>query len=122
MVIVVFVSCEIEILLNLSMTVIILVDTVVRNSKSSDFLSNFNIDFTSTDSRNSAVGVLARLLAARVTNRDSNYDSGSKRTNLLQSLQTSSGSHRASYFCQLFPQGLKQAHREDDRSVRPLLR
>jgi hypothetical protein len=74
-----------------------LVETVVRNSNFSDFLLNFHRDFTNPGSRNSAVGVVTRLLAAQVTNRDSVSDSGTRLTYLLQSLQTSSGFHGASH-------------------------
>ena len=61
---IVFVSCEFEILLNSSVSVILLVETVVRNSDSSYFLLNFHRFFTSTVDCKSTVGV-TRLLAAQ---------------------------------------------------------
>jgi hypothetical protein len=67
----VFVSCEIEILLNPAVTVIVLVKAVSRGRNSSDFHLNFHRDFTSTGSR-----ISARLPAAQVTNSDSVSDSG----------------------------------------------
>jgi hypothetical protein len=54
----VFVSCEVEILLNPSVTVIVLAEAVDRDSNSPDFHLNFG-------SR-----ISARLLASQVTNSD----------------------------------------------------